>query len=114
LKCISVLKEGGIYVSVNIDFPFSDRVMAALAKKNAKGKVVGENGAYPYSALNKIAQLIDDGKVKVIISKIYPLEQVAEAHKESETFHVRGKLVVEVRKENDDENDNDEHENLQG
>jgi NADPH:quinone reductase-like Zn-dependent oxidoreductase len=100
LKCISVLKEGGIYVSVNIDFPFSDKVPAALAKKNAKGEVVGSAG-YPYSALNQIAQLINDGKVKVIISKIYPLEQVAEAHKESETFHVRSKLVLEIRKEND-------------
>ena len=39
-------------------------------------------------------------KVKVIVSKVYPLEKVAEAHRESETKHVRGKLVLEVRKEN--------------
>jgi len=47
-----------------------------------------------------MAKLIDEGKVKVIVSKVYPLEQVAEAHLESATWHVRGKLVLEVRKEN--------------
>lgn len=37
LKSVSVLKEGGILVSANLDFPFSDTVREALAKKNAKG-----------------------------------------------------------------------------
>ena len=46
-----------------------------------------------------MAELIDEGKVKVIISKVYPLEQVADAHRESATWHVRGKIVLEVRKE---------------
>ena len=49
--------------------------------------------------LNEMARLIDEGKVKVHISKVFPLEQVAEAHKESETFHTRGKLVLEIQKE---------------
>jgi NADPH:quinone reductase-like Zn-dependent oxidoreductase len=100
LKCISVLKKGGIYVSVNIDFPFGDEIKEALAKKNAKGEIVGGSSYVSGEYLKEIAQLIDEGKVKVIISKVFPLEQVAEAHRESETWHVRGKLVLEVRKEN--------------
>ena len=35
LKGISILKNGGIIVSVNVDFPFSDEAKAALSKKNA-------------------------------------------------------------------------------
>ena len=98
LKSVMVLKNSGILVSVNIDFPFSETVLQALSKKNAKGELLyGEMNHRDW--LNEIAQLIDDGKVKVIISKVYPLEQIAEAHKESETFHVRGKLVLEIRKE---------------
>jgi len=101
LKCISVLKEGGIYVSVNVDFPFSDEIKEALAKKKAKGELVGASGSYVSAEyLKEIAQLIDESKVKVVVSKVYSLEQVAEAHKESETWHVRGKLVLEVRKAN--------------
>lgn len=96
-KSVSVLKQGGILVSVNVDFPFNKEVMEALAGKNAKGELVSNQPRQDW--LTEIAQLIDSGKVKVIISKVYPLEQVAEAHRESETWHVRGKLVLEIRKE---------------
>ncbi len=99
LKAVTVLKAGGILVSVNVDFPFNDEVLAALAKKNAKGELVANQPRQEWLA--EIAQLIDEGKVKVIISKIYPLEQVAEAHRESETWHVRGKLILEIRKEDE-------------
>ena len=98
LKSISVLKNGGIFVSVNVDFPFNDEVKEALAKKNAKGEFLSSRTNH-LDWLNEIAKWIDEGKVKVHISKVYPLEQVAEAHRESETWHVRGKLVLEVRKE---------------
>lgn len=96
IKSVNVLKEGGILVSTHADFPFSDDVTEALAKKNAKGEI--DYVQIKQEWLNQIAQLIDESKVKVTISKIYPLEQVAKAHQESETWHVRGKLVLEVRK----------------
>ncbi|MFC4212432.1 NADP-dependent oxidoreductase [Pedobacter lithocola] len=95
LKCISVLKEAGIFVSVNVDFPFDDAVNEALARKNARGEMVASQ---KHENLSKIAKMIDEGKVKVTISKIYPLEHVAQAHEESITGHVRGKLVLEISK----------------
>ena len=100
LKGISILKDGGIFVSVNVDFPFSDAVKKALAKKGAKGELVAAQLNQKHW-LNEMAKCIDEGKVKVNISKVYQLEQVAEAHMESETFHVRGKLVLEIRKEDE-------------
>ncbi|MDR3679877.1 MAG: NADP-dependent oxidoreductase [Flavipsychrobacter sp.] len=99
LKSVDVLKEGGIFVCTQLDSPFSEDFLKALAEKNATTTFIGS----PFDrseALGEIAKLIDDGKVKVIISKIYSLAEVAEAHRESETNHVRGKLVLEVRKEN--------------
>ena len=100
LKSISILKDSGIFVSVNVDFPFSDAVKEALEKKNAKGELVATQMNQRHW-LNEMAKWIDEGKVKVIVSKVYPLEQVAEAHRESETWHVRGKLVLEIRKEDE-------------
>lgn len=97
IKSVSVLKEGGILVTVNTDFPFNDELMEALEKKNAKGELSPNQPRQDW--LQEIAQLIDDGKVKVLVSKVFPLAQVAEAHKESESWHVRGKLVLEVTKE---------------
>ena len=98
LKGISILKEGGTYVSVNVDFPFSDAIKEALEKKSAKGELVATQKNQQHWLI-EMAKWIDEGKVKVNISKVYPLEQVAEAHKVSETFHVRGKLVLEILKE---------------
>ncbi len=100
LKGISILKGGGTFVSVNVDFPFSGKVIEALAKKGAKGELVSTQTNHR-NWLNEMAKLIDEGKLKVVISKVYPLEQVAEAHRESETWHVRGKLVLEIRKEDE-------------
>jgi len=95
LKGISVLKNAGIFVSVNVDFPFDDAVNKALARKNAKGEMVATQ---KHENLSEIAQLIDEGNVKVIVSKIYTLEQVAQAQEESVTGHVRGKLVLEIQR----------------
>jgi NADPH:quinone reductase-like Zn-dependent oxidoreductase len=46
--------------------------------------------------LEKITELIQAGKLRPVIAKVYPLEQIAEAHRESEKGHVRGKLVVKI------------------
>lgn len=97
VKSVTVLKHGGIFVSVNIDLPFNDQVLSALEKKHGKGELSANQPKQAY--LTEIAQLIDEKKVKVYISKVFPLEEVAEAHRESQTWHVRGKLVLEVRKE---------------
>ncbi|OGX82852.1 NADP-dependent oxidoreductase [Hymenobacter coccineus] len=97
LKAVTVLKEGGILVSVNVDLPYNEAVLAALAKKQAKGELAANQPRQDW--LTEIAQLIDAGKVKVFVSRVFPLEQVAEAHRESETWHVRGKLILEIKKE---------------
>ena len=100
LKCISLVKDGGIFVSVNVDFPFSDEVKETLVKKNITGELVATQTNHRHW-LNEMARLIDEGKIQVYISKVYPLEKVAEAHKESETFHTRGKMVLEIQKEDE-------------
>ena len=97
IKSVSVLKEGGILVSVNTDFPFNDALMEALSRKKAKGELASNQPRQEW--LQKIAELIDAGKVQVLVSQVFPLEQVVEAHRKSESWHVRGKLVLEVRKE---------------
>ena len=94
LKAIAMLKDGGIFVSVNTDYPFSEEVLAGLAQKHATGELSANQPRQDW--LTEIAQLIDAGQVKVVISKVFSLDQVAQAHSESATWHVRGKLVLEV------------------
>ncbi len=100
MKSVDVIKEGGIYVCTHLDEPLPDDFLTALAKKNATGTLVGGGNVTTYtSSLSGTTKFINEGKVKAIVSKVYPLEQVADAHRESETKHVRGKIVLEIRKE---------------
>lgn len=46
--------------------------------------------------LEKISALIEAGKIRPVVEKIVPLEQIAEAHRLSEAGHVRGKLVIRI------------------
>jgi NADPH:quinone reductase-like Zn-dependent oxidoreductase len=46
--------------------------------------------------LEKINSLIEAGKLRPVIQKVFSLDQIAEAHRLSETGHVRGKLVIRV------------------
>jgi NADPH:quinone reductase-like Zn-dependent oxidoreductase len=100
LNSIRVLKDGGIFVCTQLDVPLNDEVLNAAAKKNATATLVGGGGIAYTSSLYETTKLIEEGKVKAIISKVYPLSNVADAHRESATNHVRGKLVLEIRKEN--------------
>ena len=94
VQAVRMLKPGGIFVSVNVDFPFDDAMRAALARQQATGALAPNQPRQDWLA--EIAQLIDAGRANVLVSKVYPLAQVAAAHRESQTWHVRGKLVLAV------------------
>jgi len=88
-RSLKVLKNGG-------------RLITTLKPENqgeAKAKNIHVEGftaqSYP-EELEQIAQLIDAGKVKPVITVIMPLERAAEAQKLSEEGHTRGKIVLKV------------------
>jgi NADPH:quinone reductase-like Zn-dependent oxidoreductase len=97
LRAVAVLKAGGIFVSVNLDYPFNDELLAALTRKHATGALAANQPRHDW--LTEIAQLIEAGQVKVHVSRVFPMAQVADAHRESATWHVRGKLILEVSKD---------------
>ena len=92
------LKDGGRFVSVQLPHPFSEEFLGILSKKGAEAKMIRRELDVAES-LSEIAKLIEEGKTRIVISKVYPMEKVAEAHAELETKHVRGKIALEIRKE---------------
>lgn len=46
--------------------------------------------------LSKIAELIDVGKLKIYVEKVFPLAEAAQAHSLSQQGHTRGKIVLQV------------------
>ena len=47
-------------------------------------------------ALNLLREWIEDGKVKPVISQVFPLSQAVDAHRHYETGHAKGRVVISI------------------
>ncbi|MCW3109311.1 MAG: oxidoreductase [Segetibacter sp.] len=90
LRSLNVLKEGGRLVA--IAGGITDELKQLAEKKNIKATtyLVHSNG----DDMEQIAELLEAGTLKSHIFKEYSFDQMAEAHKQSETGKTRGKIVV--------------------
>jgi NADPH:quinone reductase-like Zn-dependent oxidoreductase len=48
------------------------------------------------SMLEKIGQLVDAGKIRPVVSQVFPLERISDAHLAMETGRTRGKIAIRV------------------
>lgn len=94
-RSLSVLRPGGILLSIS--GTGSDRRVTPDGAA-ALGLRYAEFGYRPSSAdLDRIAELVASGALRVHIDRTFQLEDVAEAHRFIETGRVRGKAVLTVR-----------------
>jgi NADPH:quinone reductase-like Zn-dependent oxidoreductase len=88
-RSLAVLREGGILVGL-VGLGHAAREPARNVR--AKSILVEPNA----EQLTQIAKLVEDGKLKPIVSHRFQLRDAVVAHKQSETRRTRGKIVLRI------------------
>jgi NADPH:quinone reductase-like Zn-dependent oxidoreductase len=89
---VDTLREGGTLVAIAEGA--SDEARAEAARRGVR---VAEILVEPDGrALAKLAELVSDGRLKVSVDRVLPLDDAAKAHELLEAGGLRGKLVLSV------------------
>ncbi|MHB1315763.1 MAG: NAD(P)-dependent alcohol dehydrogenase [Christensenellales bacterium] len=97
-RCKKALSDEGIYLTT---IPSAGIMISALLTSFSKRKAVfAATGLRKPSEkredLHLLSTIIEAGKLKAVIGRTYPLEQMADAHRYVETGHKTGNAVIAV------------------
>jgi len=91
-RSYGLVKKGGIIVSI-----VARPNQSQLQKHGIRGAALSVE---PNSEeLAEIGKLIDDKKIKVIVSQTFPFSEARKAHEQVATGHTRGKIVLRIADE---------------
>ncbi len=93
-NCKDSLTKKGIYVTVDFYNPKKHLLQLITSKFTSKKIKSGMLGNF--DDLNLLRDLIEEGKIKSVIDKVYPLSQTADAHRYYETGHAKGRIVITI------------------
>lgn len=106
---LSVLKKGGQLITLVAPTPQGDvgkpcffaytgsQLAAWMLRARLAGKRLVLFRAEPRGGdVDEITKLVEAGRLRPVIERVFPLDQIAEAQRLNEGGHVRGKIVVKI------------------
>jgi NADPH:quinone reductase-like Zn-dependent oxidoreductase len=92
LRSLDVLRPDGVMISL----PSAAAATAIEAAKARGLRAVGMLVEPDGHGLEALAALVEEGSLRVLVEKTFPLERAAEAHRLGEEGHATGKIVLTV------------------
>jgi NADPH:quinone reductase-like Zn-dependent oxidoreductase len=89
LGCKHLLKKQGKLISIHTGLFVN---LLALFKKNLISGVAGESKEY----IEFLKKLAKNGHIKPVIDRIYPLDEIVEAHRYVDKGHKKGNVIISV------------------
>src|SRR5687768_4694832 len=96
--CMKALKKDGIYLNVVTPLPNLQMLWTEIT--SSKTLHLGENVPEKAEYLTFLKELVEAGKLKPVIDRAYPLEQIVEAHRYVDKGHKKGNVVITVEHNN--------------
>jgi NADPH:quinone reductase-like Zn-dependent oxidoreductase len=99
-SCASVLKSDGIYITTLPNPKTSVEMLTTHLKPPVFENQQKSNTVFTVTGGSKFDEnrsLIEAGKVRSLVDKVYPLEQATQAHDYSKQGRTKGKIVIKVK-----------------
>ncbi|WP_347791114.1 NAD(P)-dependent alcohol dehydrogenase [Solibacillus sp. CAU 1738] len=95
-RCLPSLTEAGVYITEHLFYPkyhpIQLMVSSLISRKKAKIHLAKPND----KDLDFLSSLVEEEKIRPVIEKCFPLNQIVEAHRHVESGRTKGKIVINI------------------